>query len=368
MAEIRWMYRTMALLMLPLLLAGCDVHQWPEPRSTMPVNLHLHYETDFYVWEHVYDKETGIVSQVLTDGEGVDEAHPGTTTRYDGACPRGTMRYVVRAYRSDSWSEPAHEFVFTRDIAKGYDCDLTIDLEPGDYAIVVWSDLSEHDGDAPYYDATDFRSIDLQYQTNYRACTDYRDSYRGSVQAISLEETIKVTAPEEADITMRRPQAKFEFIANDLSLFTTRELARRATRAAGRAATAINLDDYTVRFYYINYVPVSYSAVSDRLVDSTTRLVFQSQLAELATGEVSMGFDYVLLNSGGTAVHVQIGIYDETGEQVAMTPVVNVPLRRDHHTVLRGAFMTQDEPPGGNGSGGGVGLDPGFNGEFNMWV
>lgn len=354
----------LALLWLVVVLVGCDVHQWPEPHNVFSVNLHLHYETDFYVWEQVYDKETGLVSQVLTDDEGVDEAHPATSDRYNGVCSKGMMRYIVRAYHSGNWSEYVREFVFTRDIADGYDCNLTIELEAGDYEIVVWSDLSEYGNDAPYYNATDFRSIDLQYQKNYHASTDYRDGYRGSTHTISLKET---TEPEDTDIVMHRPMAKFEFIANDLSLFTTRELARRATLAAERTATTINLDDYTVRFYYINYVPVSYSAVSDRLVDSTTGLVFESRLAELPTGEVSMGFDYVLLNSGGTSVRVRIGIYDETGKQVAMTPVVDVPLRRDHHTILRGAFMTEDNPSDG-GNGGGVGLDPGFSGEFNMWV
>ncbi|MCH5306456.1 MAG: hypothetical protein J1E37_00145 [Prevotella sp.] len=356
----------LAVVVTALLLAACDVHQWPEPRSIMPVNLHLRYETDFYVWEHAYDKETGVVSQLLTDGEGVDEAHPATTYRYDGKCSKGTMRYIVRAYRSGNRNAHAREFVFTRDIAEGYDCDVTIELEPGDYEILVWSDLTEHPGDEPYYDAADFRSIDLKYWSNYRASTDHRDSYRGISQTVSLRETTQVTEPDEASITMRRPQAKFEFIANDLPMFTTRELARRAAKAAGKAVTEIDLQNYTVRFFYINYVPVSYSAVSDRLVDSTTGLSFKAQLAQLPTGEVSLGFDYVLLNSNGTSVRVQIGIYDEDGEQVAMTPVVDVPLRRDHHTVMHGAFMTGDEPP--EGSGGGVGLDPGFNGDFNMWV
>ena len=352
------------IFLLALCLTSCDVHQWPATRDTMPVNLHLHYEPDFWIWEHQYNQETGIVSQMLPDDIGVDEEHPGTSERYSGMCPSGTMRYIVRAYRAGNWNEFAKEFVFTRDVTDGYDCDLVIELEPGNYEIVVWSDLCENNGDAPYYDASDFRSIDLQYNTNYRACTNYRDGYRGNVSAISIQETIKVTDPEEADIIMRRPMAKFEFIATDLSVFTNKELMRRI--AAGRAPEQIDFSNYTVRFYYINYVPVSYSAVSDRLVDSTVGLTFDSQLTELATGEASLGFDYVMLNSNGTSVRVQIGIYDETGEQVAMTPVVDVPLQRDYHTILRGTFMSTDAPPASGG--GGVGIDPGFSGEFNVWI
>lgn len=351
------------IIVLALSLTSCDIHQWPATKDTIPVNLHLHYETDFWVWEHQYHQETGIVSQTLPDDIGVDEEHPGTSERYSGMCPSGTMRYIVRAYRTGSWSEYAKEFVFTRDIAEGYDCNLTIGLEPGDYEIVVWSDLLEESNDTPYYDASDFRSIDLQYRANYHACTNYRDGFRGIVSAISIQETIKATDSEEADIIMRRPMAKFEFIATDLSLFADKELVRRS--AAGREPAQINFNNYTVRFYYINYVPVSYSAVSDRLVDSTVGLTFDSQLTELATGEASLGFDYVMLNSNGTSVRVQIGIYDETGEQVAMTPVVDVPLRRDHHTILRGIFMSTDNP---SGNGGGIGIDPGFSGEFNMWI
>ena len=43
-----------------LLLGGCYVHQWPECKKTDDIlpgrmTLQLHYEPDFWVWEHLYD-------------------------------------------------------------------------------------------------------------------------------------------------------------------------------------------------------------------------------------------------------------------------------------------------------------------------
>lgn len=45
------------------LLFGCEVHQFPEPKSFGMI-LHLHYEPDFYVWEHYYDPALGSISPI----------------------------------------------------------------------------------------------------------------------------------------------------------------------------------------------------------------------------------------------------------------------------------------------------------------
>ena len=42
-----------------------------------------------------------------------------------------------------------------------------------------------------------------------------------------------------------------------------------------------------------------------------------------------------------------------------MTPPIRVPLRRSVHTVVRGSFLLSD-------ASGGMGIDPGYDGDHNM--
>ena len=78
--------------------------------------------------------------------------------------------------------------------------------------------------------------------------------------------------------------------------------------------------------------------------------------------EASLGFEYVMLNDNkDAAVQTRVDVYDLDGNQVAGSSTLTIPMRRDHHTLLRGAFLSMD-------GGGGVGIDPGFNGDHNVTV
>ena len=118
-----------------LLLAACDVHEFPVAPETVNFHLRLNYETEMTEWKHSYDG-TSVVEQGL-----------GKT--YDNHLANGKIRYIVRAYPAQDKLRTAQnataEFVFTKDIAEGYDHELTLALPPGDYNIRVWSDLQQTD-------------------------------------------------------------------------------------------------------------------------------------------------------------------------------------------------------------------------------
>lgn len=342
------------IIYMPLvLLTACDVHEWPDTPENVTFRLKLRYERDMTVWEHLYD--------------GTEVTEQGLGDTYDNGRGHGKMRYIIRAYPLTEKQRPAQkytrEFVFTKDIAEGYDHETTLDLAAGDYRIMVWSDLVENDDVDPYHDAGDFAEITLQ--GDHRGNDDYRDAFRGTGD-ISLTADVAEYVPGTLEITMQRPLAKFEFITNDLAEFIQKEGLRIAAKSGGaesasgnEPATRVNIEDYKVAFHYVGFMPCAYSMLTDKPVDSSTGVMFRSDLKELNDREASMGFDYVFVNGTESAVTVQVGLYDKEGTRLSLTEPIRVPLRRNHHTVLRGKFLMSE-------ASGGVTINPKFDGDHNL--
>lgn len=340
---------------IPLLwLTACNVHEWPDTPKFVKFHLRLHYETDITEWHHLYD------------GEQVVEERYGET--YDNHLRHGQIRYIVRAFPVSEervmTSEHRHEFVFTRNVSDGYDHEVTLDLLPGDYNIMVWSDLVNSGADTPFYDAANFAEIRLQ--GDHQPNTDYRDAFRGS-NRISLVADIMERQPDTLDIAMQRPLAKFEFITNDVLEFIDKETSRVTSKANGGKAISkgdtpsrvINLDDYKVVFYYVGFMPDAYSIHTDKPVDSSTGVFFESTLKKLTESEASLGFDYVMVNGKKSIVTLKVGIFDNEGLQLSLSEPIEVPLKRNHHTTIRGMFLMSE-------ASGGVSINPEFDGDHNL--
>ena len=73
-----------------------------------------------------------------------------------------------------------------------------------------------------------------------------------------------------------------------------------------------------------------------------------------------MGFDYVVINDDPDAkVTVRVGVFDKQGAQLILSPSFNIPLKRSVNTLVRGKFLVTE-------SGGGISIDPSFNGDHNI--
>ena len=201
-----------------LLLSACDVHEWPETPEFVKLHLRLNYETDMTEWEHLYD------------GASVIEQGLGET--YDNHQDYGKIRYIVRTYpvseKQRTTSNYTQEFVFTKDIAEGYNHEVTLNVLPGNYNFMVWSDLVQTSGDSHFYNADNFAEITLQ--GDHKGNTDHRDSFRGS-NNITLIADIMERLPDTLNVAMQRPLAKFEFITNDVVEFIDKESTRLASTA-----------------------------------------------------------------------------------------------------------------------------------------
>lgn len=354
--KLRNIYILVAFLTGIVLPSGCDVHEWPDATEHEYFALNLVFETDLPQWEHTHS------------GRSRSGSLPVTLGMRD----YGLMRYTIRAYPLVGGvpeENHSYELTFTRDIVGGYDCTSVMHLPVGSYRIMVWSDLNERDGDAPFYNIDDFREISLQGE--HSPNNDYRDAFRGVVDVTIDSYTVEHDM-QSSTVVMQRPLAKFEFVTTDLIEFFDKEA--RASRDGATTATddssnpalaessrAPSLDDYTVVFHYIGYMPSSYSMVSDKPVDSRTGVKFNSTLTRLNDEEATMGFDHVFVNGSQTAVTVQLELFNKEGEQVSLTDPIEVPLKRSMHTVVRGSFLMME-------STGGMGIDPGYTGDFNLFL
>lgn len=342
----------LALLSCAFCMASCDVHEFPDIPEKRALHLRLNYDTDMTEWKHLYD------------GENMIEEGLGET--YDNRRAYGNIRYVVRAYpladKQRISQDYTQEFVFTKDIAEGYNHEVTLDLIPGDYNIMVWSDIVQHGGDTYFHDKTNFAEITLQGE--HQGNNDYRDAFRGSGNVTLIADIIE-RVPDTLDIAMQRPLAKYEFITTDLTEFINKEQTRADAKSKAQSTdgedvtTKVSIEDYKVVFYYVGFMPNAYSLFTDKPVDSATGVLFESTLNSLSETEASVGFDYVFVNGTESAVTVQIGIYDNEGTQLSLTEPIKVPLRRSHHTIMRGMFLMSE-------ASGGVSINPDFDGDYNL--
>ena len=334
--------RHLLLLALPLAaLSSCDVHQWPQEEVPVvePLAVNLVFSTEF----------TDIDYPLQPD------SRANSYKAYNIPLDHGIVSYTVRSFPQNENGEidrtKFEELTFTRAITDGYDCSFTLDLDPGRYTLMVWAMLAETPSGPFYYDASNF--WDIKLVGDHTANTDYRDAFRGMVD-------VEVGAGLGATVQMTRPLAKFEFITTDLDDFLDKETRRRGLTLTDDSRG--ELDDYIVEFYYVGYMPSSYSLPQDRIVDSTTGVKFRSTLTQLSANEASMGFDYVFVNPEETHVTLQVALYDATsGDRLSMSEGIRIPVMRSYDTIVWGQFLFKK-------AAGGIGVDPGYNGDFNIFT
>ena len=340
------------IICLPmLLLSACDVHEWPEIPEFVKLHLRLSYETDMTEWEHIYD--------------GASAIEQGLGDTYDNHQDYGQIRYIVRAYPKSEKQRTSQtytqEFVFTKDIAEGYDHEVTLDVLPGNYNFMVWSDLVQTSGDSHFHNADNFAEITLQ--GDHKGNTDHRDAFRGS-NNITLVADIMERLPDTLDVAMQRPLAKFEFVTTDLQEFIDKEIEFLKKEAATRGdvpPTRVDTENYKVVFQYAGFMPNTYNMNTDKPIDSSMGVFFESRLGILTENEASLGFDYVFVNGKEAGVSIQIGLYDSEDRQIALSEPIDVPLRRSHHTILKGSFLMQE-------ASGGITINPDFDGNHNIII
>lgn len=317
------------LSVLMMLVTSCkDIHQFPEIPETIMFRLRLEYKTAMPWWEYYLPS--------MTRSDFHDE---------DNVREKGEIRYTISFQPFDGGE--TYSFVRYGDVVSGYDAEFELSLPPGEYNVTVWSDFADEAGGLyRFYDLSDASSIRLE-TGDYEGCTDYKDAFRGTSR-LSLffdpeDKTVHTTVVE-----MERPLAKFEFVSTDLAEFIS---------ASGEK----DMSSYSVRFYYPAYLPRVFNMSTDRPSDSTTGIWFDGKIEPLNASEVSLGFDYVLVNPGESSINVQIVLTGKDGKVLTTSSTIPVPVIRGYKTIVKGNFLTQDSESG-------VRIDTEYDGEYNIFV
>lgn len=349
------LFSSVALAACALLcITSCAVHEWPEP-SPADVIVNLDFDTQLPQYK------------VLNE-EGTRASHDGRD--YD-------IRYTIAAYRllqDGSYAEePFLLKVFSKDEIEELNATFRFSIDEGSYRFYVWTDFVLAGTQSDYfYNTTNFRRISLQ--GTHEGNNDFRDAFSGSADLKVIRRGSKET-PSTVTVQMRRPLAKFEFITTDLQEFITKtieamirkeeaEAAAKAgeTKSEGDTKTpVVDLEKYTVVFFYSGYMPNAYNMMEGKPCDSATGVKFSSAISTIDNHDARLGFDYVFVNGEESSVMVTVALYDEEGTQLSISRQIEVPIKRSMLTTVRGSFLMQN-------TGGGVAIDPGFEDEFNIYI
>lgn len=337
-----------------LCITSCAVHEWPEPTpADVIVNL---------------DFDTQLPQYKVLNEEGTRTSHDGRD--YD-------IRYTIAAYRllpDGSYAEePFLLKVFSKDEIDELNATFRFSIDEGSYRFYVWTDFVLAGTQSDYfYNTTNFRRISLQ--GTHEGNNDFRDAFSGSDDLKVIRRGSKET-PSTVTVQMRRPLAKFEFITTDLQEFIKKtieamirkeeaEAAAKAgeTKSDGDTKTpVVDLEKYTVVFFYSGYMPNAYNMMEGKPCDSATGVKFSSAISAIDNHDARLGFDYVFVNGKESSVMVTVALYDEEGTQLSISRQIEVPIKRSMLTTVRGSFLMQN-------TGGGVAIDPGFEDEFNIYI
>lgn len=341
------------IIYLSFLLPSCDVHEFPEEvlLTKEYFTISFDFDTDMQEQDYFYDsRSVGIVSDYKM-------RYTLMAFPYEGSRNSDGGRSVSRAAM---WS-----YSFTREVElNDYDCSIDIQIPKGEYTMMVWADFVKKGVNGHYfYNPDNFSEIVLYGE--HKANTDLRDAFRGS-KAVEVYEIKPNEEAPDIIIPMERPLAKFTVVTTDLREFFEREeeALRREAEARGEqdeGSRGVKLDDYQVVFYYSGFMPCAYSMFTDRPIDSKTGVKFYSKLEQISDDEARMGFDFVMVNGKDASVMVTMGLLDAEGNPVSSSDEINVPLKRSMNTTVRGRFLMQE-------AGGGIGIDPSFEGDYNIEI
>ncbi len=272
------------------------------------------------------------------------------------------QRYILKGYTlyddGTTASEPSFTQVWYAPKSDNPDYTVTFDIPSGQWRLTAWSDIVPAGQDQWYYDVSSFSAI--TYTTPYTGNTDLRDAFRGTHDFLAEPENY---AGHDYNVTidMTRPLAKYIFISEDLDEFIKHYVRVRNADGIRITAEDVDLSKFRVVFFYSGYMPNTYNLLLDRPVDSASGVSFEGCMTKQEDGTVCLGYDYTMVRTSASSVLVSVGVFDEDGKQLAMSPGIEVPLMRSKYTIVKGKFLVV-------GSSSGIAINPDFDGEFNIII
>ena len=331
-----------------LLCASCDVHQFPgdDPVDPTLVNLHLNLVP------------AGAM-QLYPNGQELVE-----TRDYVAPQTGNLARYIVEIYIDEKFS---HELVYSTVVTRPENqLPDTLHLEDvllhaQHYRVCVWQDLrseSAVDADKFYVTSAGMNKIAVLPPSTYSAWSDSKLAQTATYKVDLTPYAEKWHKDVTCDVPLVHPLGKLVLVSTDLKKFLDTYVS---------ATPGAKLEDYDVRVEYQLYIPTGYDVPNwnrywgENLNSSAVGYSFRGKAVKMTDTEALVGFDYILMDSRATSVRLKVVTRDKSGEVVNTSREVEVPLRPNHITVIRGEMLVLD-------TGGGIGIDPEFGGDINIYV
>lgn len=224
---------------------------------------------------------------------------------------------------------------------------FNLTLPSGAYSLLAWCDYV--DPASPnadlHYSTADLTDVTLA--GDYDGNDHSRNAYSGMAPIDFTVYEGDTTTVITSDVALKPIMGMIKFVATDYNQFLVKPLSVRVMVA------------------YPGFLPHRYSVLRGVPFDATTGIYFiTNELTELSTegdGSATLGYDYVMVNGDESSVTVALGLYNDEGKLVGQSGNINVPIRRGGLTVVKGHFLTKTQ------SSGGIGIDPGFEGDINVY-
>ena len=258
------------------------------------------------------------------------------------------LRCQVAAYPVNSSGAIVGAPVMTQTVlftTAGQSTECRMVLPSGSYRLLAWADWVDHGSVTDkYYNTSNLG--DITFLGKYDGNNDYRNAYAGGANlefSVLLGDTTTVVREQ---LPLRSIMGKVKFVATDYNAYVEKGQNLRVLVA------------------YSGFLPNHYSLTRGVPFDATTGVSFLSPMTEVSTsgdGQATLGYDYVMVNGEESSVTMALGMYDDEGKLVGTSGSLNVPIKRGGITVVKGHFLTKTS------SGGGIGIDPSFDGDINIY-
>lgn len=355
-------YIAILICLLSLGVTACDetIHEYPRTNEVLVmVELNADRTPPLYYKGLIYDETGNSIVQELPEEQAT------------GYIPdeRLCVHFIVELYKLPSAGASVDEGILvdrrelsTDRLAQPPQDTLAFQLPQGYYRVLTWGDYAPEARVSDWHFDTSRLNAVRENIDHTPMVNHHKNAAAGScdfsVTVGRYGEEISVSTPgSTATVTpsgvplvpvyMERPSARFHLRATDWN-----DYSKKRSRAS--------VNDLQVRIVYKQYVGIGYNVESETLnafVESRTMEMVPPEDPD--GGEAVLAYDYVLTNDGREDhVLIDLFIYDEEGQEINHYQNIDVPLYRNHETVLRGPFLTKQV-----GSGD-IGIDDEFDDEF----
>lgn len=270
-------------------------------------------------------------------------------------------RYIVTIRSDESIDTLVESHIITRDVVDTSSLIIETKLQARKYKLVVWMDYVKKGTQTDlFYNTSNGAALNRIHQPapdKYVAGSVFKDAqtfvsdldltpYAGQWYA-----DVVVPAP------LYRPVAKITVLANDL--------AEYASSIGYHGSLSDFAEQISIEFSYDGYYPTGFNAHTGKLNDSEVGYGFNSMGSYPYSFEkkdfTRIGFDYVFVNGESSSVTVSVKIKSQSGQLINLVDNIVIPVKRGEETVVFYKFFTKEYVPG-------IGINPGFDGEFDVYV